>query len=341
MDFDAIMAAIEASLIGDNEKDLVFLEEQKAKYKEHEFAPEILRAIGRLVYERLPEEKKEAWLEILKKEAEKLNQELVKAQDLAISGSPAQAFALLEPLLAKVDTFAKEDRFNDYYSFRDMIDFQLYCYRYKPKQPLRPAAQRYSDLYFLCGYLQMQLGQYNKAFELLLQGIKWNPMDAGIYLALAEASLALGDWEQFFAFTKSAAGLVRSAQELVRCYHYFAYYYENKTHDYKTAAMFYTLSQVYFETNSAKAELERMQKEHGLPAEPPGFTEIEEQLEDLAISPYPDEDVVGITLVLAENAETQQDLVAARNYYEVAYNLTKNDIIKDKLAKIAQILPSQ
>ena len=58
-DFDSIMREITGGLSGDLQKDMAYLEEQMQNYKEHELSKEIIRACGRLIYELIPDDKKE------------------------------------------------------------------------------------------------------------------------------------------------------------------------------------------------------------------------------------------------------------------------------------------
>ena len=58
MDLEKILKEITSGLTGDNTKDMQYLKEQSEKYKEHEYAKEILRACGRLMYELIPSDKK-------------------------------------------------------------------------------------------------------------------------------------------------------------------------------------------------------------------------------------------------------------------------------------------
>ena len=58
-DFDSIMREITGGLSGDPQKDMAYLEEQMQNYKEHELSKEIIRACGRLIYELIPDDKKE------------------------------------------------------------------------------------------------------------------------------------------------------------------------------------------------------------------------------------------------------------------------------------------
>lgn len=58
-DFDAIMREITSGFIGDPSKDMPYLKEKCDEYKNHEMAQEILRACGRLMYDMIPDDKKE------------------------------------------------------------------------------------------------------------------------------------------------------------------------------------------------------------------------------------------------------------------------------------------
>ena len=58
MDFNKIMQEITAGLTGDNAQDIAYLKAQMEKYKDHEYGREIIRACGRLLYEKLPDELK-------------------------------------------------------------------------------------------------------------------------------------------------------------------------------------------------------------------------------------------------------------------------------------------
>ena len=67
-DFEAIMKEITGGLTGDPKADMQYLQEQGDKYKDHEYGKEILRACGRLMYELIPDDKKEELNKVLAKD---------------------------------------------------------------------------------------------------------------------------------------------------------------------------------------------------------------------------------------------------------------------------------
>lgn len=58
MDFNSVIVKVFEGLTGNVEKDIDYLMAQADKYKEGENAREIIRALGRKVYEILPDERK-------------------------------------------------------------------------------------------------------------------------------------------------------------------------------------------------------------------------------------------------------------------------------------------
>lgn len=58
-EFNKIMHKITAGLTGDQKADLAYLVEQTEAYKDHEPGQEIVRACGRLIYDLIPEEKRD------------------------------------------------------------------------------------------------------------------------------------------------------------------------------------------------------------------------------------------------------------------------------------------
>ena len=58
-EFNKIMHKITAGLTGDQKADLAYLVEQTEAYKDHELGQEIVRACSRLIYDLIPEEKRD------------------------------------------------------------------------------------------------------------------------------------------------------------------------------------------------------------------------------------------------------------------------------------------
>lgn len=59
MTYNEIMQEITSGLTGDYKKDCAYLKNQMEKYNNHNLSKEILRACGRLMFDILPDDKKE------------------------------------------------------------------------------------------------------------------------------------------------------------------------------------------------------------------------------------------------------------------------------------------
>ena len=73
MGFKEIIEQIMSGMSGDNEKDIKYLKEQMDKYAEYENSIEIIRAIGRKLYDLLPEERKTEIVRLLGNTEDEIN----------------------------------------------------------------------------------------------------------------------------------------------------------------------------------------------------------------------------------------------------------------------------
>ena len=129
MTFDEIMAEISGGLSGDPAEDLRFLKEKCEEYKNHECGAEILRACGRMIYELLPEEDRNAVDGIMKKYESQIQSTLEKAHELLFERQePEKAANLLEALIEKISPLNSphEDEQSIFVSLNDSLQEYLY-----------------------------------------------------------------------------------------------------------------------------------------------------------------------------------------------------------------------
>ena len=102
MDFDRIMQEITGGLTGDGEKDTRYLMEQMQKYRDHEMSREILRACGRLLYQCMPEEKKQAFAQAVNNNMMSHEAVLEEVRFKQHEKKYDEALALMEGLIRKI-----------------------------------------------------------------------------------------------------------------------------------------------------------------------------------------------------------------------------------------------
>src|SRR4030042_6487632 len=122
MTYEEIIKEITSKLSGDNEKDTQFLLWEFRKYIDHEYANEILKAIGRLISDR----ETDSTREIIKREFNNLcilmrDVMLDEVQSKIKEGNLDKAEKLLKNL-PPVNWVVLTDKVSDYFSFNNLIE---------------------------------------------------------------------------------------------------------------------------------------------------------------------------------------------------------------------------
>ena len=85
-----------------------------------------------------------------------------------------------------------------------------------------PLNRLYSDL----ALAYVKSGNYEMAIEALKQAIRWNPMDCGARLDLADLFRVTGDTQEYLALTYTVFERASDARHLARAFLTFANYFE-------------------------------------------------------------------------------------------------------------------
>lgn len=140
-DFDSIMREITGGLSGDPQKDMAYLEEQMQNYKEHELSKEIIRACGRLIYELIPDDKKEELAKAINNDASGTEAALEEVRFNIYKKDFDKALRIMEALVTKVEELNafQDDQVSEYHVFDEFFEEVLYQYRAKPDKDIRRA----------------------------------------------------------------------------------------------------------------------------------------------------------------------------------------------------------
>lgn len=177
-DFDSIMREITGGLSGDPQKDMAYLEEQMQNYKEHELSKEIIRACGRLIYELIPDDKKEELAKAINNDASGTEAALEEVRFNIYKKDFDKALRIMEALVTKVEELNafQDDQVSEYHVFDEFFEEVLYQYRAKPDKDIRRAQIPYTEIYMLYGSLLVELKRIPEAQEALRKGLRWNPV---------------------------------------------------------------------------------------------------------------------------------------------------------------------
>ena len=254
--FEAIMREISHGLTGDPDTDMKYLDEQGKKYKDHEYGKEILRACGRMMYELIPDDKKEEMNRALKNDRMGIDAVLEEVRFNVFKEDYDKALKLIESTVKEQEEshMFEDDAVSEYHNFNELMEEILYCEYTHPKKDVRSATIDYAGMYLLYGSILVELKRPEDAEVYLAKAMKWNPANASIAFEYAETLKMQGRIDEFMDVTKKTFKYAFRPKDLARCYRNLSYcFVERKEYE---AAVCCLIFSTYFEKNDiVQAEL--------------------------------------------------------------------------------------
>lgn len=334
MDYDSIIREITQGLTDDPQRNIAYLQEQAQKYKDHEMNTEILRAIGRLIYEQVPEEKRAELQNIIDKDREGQKAVLEEVDFCMYKKDFQKALALLNPLIEKTKIMFQDDAQSEYHDFDEPYEENLYRFLAKPEKELRQASFPFTQFYIRQASILHELGRYEEAIKSCENALKWNPMHAGVMFELIENKKMLHDMESYFRLTQATFKKVFRPSDLAHCYRNLAYWFVEQEL-YREAVGCLLLSLQFGKSQLAQSELFYIQEKAGKQIKPPTEKQFAEIAKKYDFPIGPDEDAVGLAYFLGKHSLEIGRIDAARYYLTIV-----NDLLHDEtVGKLLEELP--
>ena len=159
-----------------------------------------------------------------------LTEELMRAEGLLVQGENESALALLARLAEDAEEYVDRNcptsEELQWFSFPSI--FERLAYRRVEDDPreLRDVEEPFDRLYSDLALAHVHAGDYDAAIEALKQACRWNPMDCGLRLDLAELFRVCGNMQEYLALTYSVFERASDARHLARAYLTFASYFQ-------------------------------------------------------------------------------------------------------------------
>lgn len=263
-EYEQIINEINSGLTGDVQKDHSYLLEQTEKYKQHPMSHEILKEIGRKLYEILPAEGKKELSEVINVDLKALNRKIDEANNYVLQRNYEPAKKLLNEYLEGALNIYKEDQITRYFTFRDIIEF--YCS--KEKLNIQKKAVwvdlRTDDAYKLLAYIASEEKNFSQAIEYLEKGLYFNPMNLGIRFEFAESYKMQKNIEKMYNVSKDIYDYIYDPSMLSRYYRLLGYYFIEKQ-NYDIAYSLYAISIYYENSEAAHHEINYIKQKTGNP----------------------------------------------------------------------------
>lgn len=334
--FESIMNEITGGLTGNYDADLQYLEEQEQKYKDHEQAKEILRAIGRLIYEITPEEKK--------KELSQTTQNVLMGFDAALEEAKFniykkeynKALEILEDMVQKYEEQAlfENDSVSEYYCFHEPMEEILYRQRNQSEREVRHVNYNFDAMYYFYGSLLLELQRFEDAEKALEKARRWNPVDPALTFEYAETFKIRGMIKEFAEITRNAFRYAFRPTDLARCYRNMGYFFV-ELQDYHAAVCCYLFSEQFEKSKNVSSELYYISQTTGENYQPT-FPEIRETFERLELPVGPAMEILQIGYAYGKHFFENGDYASAKYYLEIVSAFADLDEVNEMLRRIME-----
>ena len=338
MDLDRILKEITAGLSGDDKKDIAYLKEQCEKYKNHEYAQEIVRACGRLMFELIPDDKKKELELVIDNATKGMEATMKEIRFNVFEGNIERAFKLSEVLVSKVEAapMFENDAVSEYFTFDNVFELVLYTYYNRPKKDIRNATIPYSEIFYMHGNLLFEMKRMAEARDYLKKALRWNPASCTISFEYIETFKAEGKLEEFFELTNKQFKYAYMPKDVARCFRNLGFYYiENK--EYSVAAACYLISMFYdHENNFAQSQMYYIEQIAPEGYQKPTVELLKQYEEQFGLPRGADDDVIGLAHAYSKKAIEDGKPELGVYFFEIYCGLTNNEEALKLLAELKE-----
>ena len=260
-----------------------------------------------------------------------MTDELERAEGLMLQGQPERAAELLARLAEDADEYVDKNCPTtdevQWFSFPTL--FERLAYRRVEKDPreLRDVGEPLDRLYGDLALANVHAGDYDAAMSALKSAIRWNPMDCGSRLNLADLYRVAGDMQEYLALTYSCFERASEARHLARAFVNFSGWFQASEKPRPAAAALRAARALDVRDSSVDAALDQAA---GTERDPDLVSddEVEALLAEEGLPDGANADIAVCLLMCASDA-------AAAGARDVAANLTlrARDLVGEAAAK--------
>lgn len=339
MELENILGNITAGLTGDAAQDIAYLKQQMETYREHEYAQEITRACGRILYPLLPKENKAEFQSIMEREQMGMEATLEEIRFAIFRKEYKKAEQMLSTMVEKFEKNGMfcSDQVTEYHSFYEPFEEVLYRFLDRPKRKLRNLELPYAQIYHEYGALLLDLGRYDQAHMVLQKAMQWNPANAQIAFDYIDTHKKKADLEAYFNLTLKTFHYAFRREDVAHCYRNLGYYFVQKK-AYQVAMGCYLMSMDFdTEDQTAPSELYYIQAVTKGTVAKPTQEEMENYSREYGFPMGADQIVVGMAWQMANKYLDSKKFDTAIYYLKIVYDLTGDEEVKRKL----EMIPAQ
>ena len=337
MSFQDTINEIFKGLSGDNEKDLEYLKEQTEKYRGTENSTEIVRAIGRKIFELLPDDAKTELNQFIGNEVDTINSTVEEAKFLLNKNEPEKAEKMLKSAIESIPFTFNEDEECGYFCFANALEMTIFALSEKFPKTIRRPTYDFAEIYYMYAYSLIENRKLDEAESALKSALKWNPVSAVIMSELSEIYKIKKDYENYLYWSKRIIRYAYSSKMLARGYRNIAFYYCD-IEEYEKSSAIYHFSRNFEESKQVTSELFYIAEKIGKLPEPSDIEYIEKLFEKEDIQFGASDFVVAAAYQLAKSCMENDDPENALDLLNVVYDLTNDKEIYELIEKLSNAI---
>lgn len=325
MEYEEIINEIKSNLTDNKEENKKYLSRQIPKYQNHEFSKEIIREIGRLIFESLTEEEKEEYANVVKNE-NPIKQILDEVDEDLYNQEFESALNKLEEFIKNMPKKYTNDTRNEYHLFNNPLEEILFNENFNSEKEIRLISpeEDYLRLYYIYGALLNEFNNTEKAENALKEAYRLNPVSSKVLIEFSKIAKSRNNSEDFLEFIKKALKYAYEPIELFQLYLNLGQYYIDI--DLNLANTLFELSSKYKSfAEGTDYEIDKNKYQNYI-----------ETLKNKDIQIGPNEEILTILNYLASENEKNKYFNVSHYFYNIIYNLTRDIKIKEKINEITQ-----
>lgn len=280
--YEQILTQVRGQLTGDPQTDLTRLQSLADTYRDHPLSQEILRELGRMWYQMLPPDTRVEADRLTAREMDDLSIGLDAARAKMHARDFEGARGLLDALIHRHGSTPGsylDDSVSEYRRFANEFEHVLYLRMYQPGREVRGIPYDRGLLYFLYGFVLLELSDTSGAETALLEALRVNPIRTQVIFELGEVFKLERRWQDFRKVTAHALAVAYTDQALARAYRNFGFAaIEDGDYDLAVACYFMSIGMDRESSITAQSELFHIQSKSGRMVVPPAPAVVEQTL---------------------------------------------------------------
>jgi tetratricopeptide (TPR) repeat protein len=336
MTFNSIIKNITSGLTGNPDNDMQYLMDQGEKYKSSKYSKEISRTIGRLIYDIIPEDKRNELSKIIDNHELGIEKIIEEADFQIFKKNFTKARILLEEIINEINSSGlySDDNVSEYKCFSNLLEEIVYKEYFKPQKEVRKIPENFTLVFLRYGVILFELKEFEKSEEALKRSLKYNPVKTDALFELSEIYKHNKEWDEYLNINKTCLDYCYTSMSLGRCYRNLGFYYIEKE-DYDLAvALFYLSLNFDQESKIAQSELLYISNKTNRQIKNPDIENVKKLLFENDIELGANKLILRLAIALGKQAQSENIPDAAKYFYSVFYDLTGDEEVKKIIASL-------